>query len=143
MESVRDPNVDPPDRRQVWEAPYHTCSNVRPLTPNKVSPMQACSQGGCMRTGAPPFLLKGGCNDEFAPPPPSPTKKKLFLIIFLNLVIKYSKNWFANLQIAPPLVKSWLRAWLKYNVDWPSPFKDCNVRFTMVLFKGLPSQVYE
>ena len=24
---------------------------------------------GCRGTGAPPFLLKGGCNDEFAPPP--------------------------------------------------------------------------
>ena len=26
--------------------------------------------GGCKGAGAPPFLLKEGCNDEFAPPPP-------------------------------------------------------------------------
>ena len=27
MESVRDSNVDPPDRRRVWEAPSNTRSN--------------------------------------------------------------------------------------------------------------------
>ena len=33
MESVRDPNVDPPDHCQVWEAPSHTSSTAGPLTP--------------------------------------------------------------------------------------------------------------
>ena len=32
MESVRDHNVDPPDRRKVWEAPSHTRSTAGPLT---------------------------------------------------------------------------------------------------------------
>ena len=52
---------------------------------------QARSQGGCMRTGAPPFLLKGGCNDEFASPPST---------------------------LATPMVKSFPRAWffLAYKV---------------------------
>ena len=27
------------------------------------------ARGGCKGAGAPPFLLKEGCNDEFAPPP--------------------------------------------------------------------------
>ena len=31
--AVRDPNVDPTDRRQVWEAPSHTCSTAGPLPP--------------------------------------------------------------------------------------------------------------
>ena len=37
---------------------------------------------GCRGTGAPPFLLKGGCNDEFAPPPMSHMKE----IASLNLL---------------------------------------------------------
>ena len=31
-------------------------------------PIQARSHGGCKGAGAPPFLLKEWCNDEFAPP---------------------------------------------------------------------------
>ena len=33
------------------------------------------TRGGCKGAGAPPFLLKGGCNDEFAPLPPVPYKR--------------------------------------------------------------------
>ena len=39
MESVRDPNVGPPDRHQVWEASSHTRFTAGPLTPPpKLSP---------------------------------------------------------------------------------------------------------
>ena len=33
MESVGDPNVDPPDRRQIWETPSNTSSTARPSIP--------------------------------------------------------------------------------------------------------------
>ena len=50
MESVRDHNVDPPDRRKVWEAPSHTRSTAGPLTtpPPQAFPSrgnQGCSGG--------------------------------------------------------------------------------------------------
>ena len=38
MESVRDPNVGPPDRHKVWEASSHTRFTAGPLTPPKLSP---------------------------------------------------------------------------------------------------------
>ena len=38
MQSLRHPNVDPPDRRQLWEAPSHTRSTAGPLTPPPAFP---------------------------------------------------------------------------------------------------------
>ena len=46
-------------------APPSLKSCIRPCA------YQARSQGGCRGIGAPLFLLKGGCNDEFSPLPPS------------------------------------------------------------------------
>ena len=38
------------------------------------------TRGGCKGAGAPPFLLKEGCNDEFAPPL-VPYKEIVFIVI--------------------------------------------------------------
>jgi len=41
-------------------------------------PYRPVARGGCKGAGAPPFLLKEGCNDEFAPPPLVPYKRNCF-----------------------------------------------------------------
>ena len=40
------------------------------------------TRGGCKGTDAPPFLLKRGYNDEFAPPPP------FYIVVWHNLLLK-------------------------------------------------------